>query len=155
MADETRFRITGDESVSITHAEIKAQQAAQRKLDADRKLAGTLRDVDTESLGSEARARTALYRQHGVDAQNVRHGMGDGTIRMPSDESYISAIEAGDMETAHLYKLQRLQPGTPEFMKSAQPGEEVIEVLGPKGAEGFGIVQRQIGTGPRAGQPLE
>jgi uncharacterized heparinase superfamily protein len=151
VKDETEFRISGSEKVSITRAEVEAQQAAIAKLDERKRLAGKIRDIDPEQARLQADDSASNYRNRGHQAMDVRAGLHPG-IRMPSDESFQAALDAGDMETAHLYRLQSVQPGTAEFMKKAPAGESVIEVLGPKGAEGFGVVERQVGTGPNAGK---
>lgn len=152
--NETKFRISGDPEFSITQSEVDAQRAAIEKLDNIKRRGGHIHDIEPEEARLQADDAVSDYRNRGHRSRDVRHGLGDGSIRMPSEESFQGAMEAGDLETAHLYNLQRVELGTPEFMKKAPPPEEVIEVLGPKGAEGFGVIQRQIGVGPRAGEVI-
>lgn len=147
----TEFRISGDPSVSITAEEVEAQRKAAMKIQQDKERLGQLVEPDHNDLSRGAQTHVDRMRHAARRAHDVRAGMGDGSIRMPSEESIQGAIDAGDIETAHLYQLQQVQPGTPEFMAKAPPAEEVIEVFGPKGAEGFGVVKKYVGIGPEAG----
>lgn len=148
--NETEFRISGDPSVSLTAEEVAAQRAALKKIDEAKRLAGKIRELSDDAPAERAR-EIEHYRQTGVRSADVRAG-NNKDMRLPDDESLQAALDAGDMETAHLIQLGRVQPGTPEFMAKAPPPEEVIEVFGPKGPESFGVVRRVRGVGPGAGE---
>lgn len=152
-SDETVFRISGDPSVSISQAEVDAQVAARAKLDERLTRDGKLRHLNTgEALFKEGETE-ARYRIAGRNSEDVRAGF-NPNIREPDEESQQAAIREGNALSARIMGLQKVRPGTQEYLDRIPPAEEVIEVIGPKGAEGFGIVQRQIGTGPRAGEVI-
>jgi hypothetical protein len=82
-------------------------------------------------------------------------------IQTKYQKLYERGLVPADSTHINLEELGNLKPGTPEFCArylGHDPGntpEPIIEQIGPKGAEGLGVVRRTVGTGPDAGRVLE
>lgn len=150
--DELSFRLNQQENLRITHEEMETQRVAIEKLREAKYREGRLSDLDPGLAKARSQQQEDQYRAAAKTAYGVGTDPDSPSGMHVPDDDELAAIAEEDPDTARLFQLGRIQPGSAEFhAMHTPPGEEVIELIGPKGPEGFGVIKRLRGLGPGAG----